>query len=140
MNNIASARKPRKHRNMRDMPKWQRFIIRNIYTIVITAVLAAVIAGVVLICVSRSKSREASVFKGTYYIDEYTAYEFNGKREGAMCLGETTRYDFTYKVKDGKITIDFKEDRIADASYSYTEKNGTITLLDGKSQYILKKQ
>ncbi len=140
MNNIASARKPRKHRNMRDMPKWQRFIIRNIYTIVITAVLAAVIAGVVLICVSRSKSREAAVFRGTYYIDEYTAYEFNGKGAGAICLGETTRYDFTYKVKDGKITIDFKEDRITDASYSYTEKNGTITLLDGQSQYILKKQ
>ena len=129
-----------KHKNMRDLPKWQRFIIRNIYTIVITVVLAALVAGVVLICLSRSKGREVSVFNGTYHIDEYTAYEFNGKGKGAMCLGETTRYDFTYKVKDGKIIIDFKEKRIADASYTYTEGNGTIILLDGKTEYVLKKQ
>ena len=137
MADITVKRKSKKHRNMRDMPKWQRFIIRNIYTIVITAVLAAVIAGIVLICVSRSKSRELSVFSGVYHIDEYTAYEFNGKGEGAMCLGETTRYDFTYTVTDGKITVDFKDERITDASYSYTEENGEITLIDGDTKYIL---
>ena len=140
MADITVKRKSNKHKNMRDLPKWRRFIIRNIYTIVITAVLAALVAGIVLICVSRSKGREVSVFNGTYHIDEYTAYEFNGKGKGAMCLGETTRYDFKYTVADGKITIDFEEENIADASYSFTEANGTITLLDGKTEYVLKKQ
>ena len=52
--------------------------------------------GIVPICRSCSKTPDASDFDGTYYIDDYTAYEFDGKGNGAMCLDGTTRYVFDY--------------------------------------------
>ncbi len=52
---------------------------------------------------------DVSGFDGAYYIDDYTAYEFDGKGNGAMCLGGTTRYVFDYSVKDDKVSFDFED-------------------------------
>ena len=123
------------------MPKWKRFLRRYGFYIVSALILAVVVLGIVLICKSCSKTPDTSDFDGTYYIDDYTAYEFDGKGKGAMCLGDTTRYVFDYVIKDDEISFDFEDSRVKDAAYSFTVDKSTITLIEsGGTTYTLKKQ
>ena len=126
----------------RKVPKWKRFLRRYGFYIVSALILAAVVLGIVLICRSCSKTPDASDFDGTYYIDDYTAYEFDGKGKGAMCLGGTTRYVFEYTVKDDKISFNFEDSRVKDAAYSFTVDKSTITLTEsgGTTTYTLTKK
>lgn len=124
------------------MPKWKRFLRRYGFYIVSALILVAVVLGIVLICKSCSKTPDTSDFDGTYYIDDYTAYEFDGKGKGAMCLGDTTRYVFDYLIKDDEISFDFEDSRVKDAAYSFTVDKSTITLTEsgGTTTYTLTKK
>lgn len=136
------VRMPPTSQKRRKVPKWKRFLRRYGFYIVSALILAAVVLGIVLICRSCSKTPDASDFNGTYYIDDYTAYEFDGKGKGAMCLGDTTRYVFEYTVKDDKISFNFEDDRVKDAAYSFTVDKSTITLTEngGTTTYTLTKK
>ena len=124
------------------MPKWKRFLRRYGFYIVSALILAVVVFGIILICKSCSKATDASDFNGTYYIDDYTVYEFDGKGKGAMCLGYTTRYVFDYLIKDDEISFDFEDSRVKDAAYSFTVDKSTITLTEsgGTTTYTLTKK
>ena len=126
----------------RKIPKWKRFLRRYGFYIVSALILAVVVLGIVLICKSCSKTPDTSDFDGTYYIDDYTAYEFDGKGKGAMCLGDTTRYVFDYVIKDDEISFDFEDSRVKDAAYSFSINNNTITLIEsgGTTSYTLTKK
>ena len=125
----------------RKIPKWKRFLRRYGFYIVSALILAVVVLGIVLICKSCSKTPDTSDFDGTYYIDDYTAYEFDGKGKGAMCLGDTTRYVFDYVIKDDEISFDFEDSRVKDTAYGFTVNKSTITLIEsGGTTYTLKKQ
>ena len=122
--------------------KWKRFLRRYRFFVVSALILAVVVLGIVLICKSCSKTPDASDFDGTYYIDDYTAYEFDGKGKGAMCLGGTTRYVFDYVIKDDEISFDFEDSRVTDAAYSFTVDKSKITLIEngGMTTYTLTKK
>ena len=126
----------------RKVPKWKRFLRRYGFYIVSALILAAVVLGIVLICKSCSKTPDASDFDGTYYIDDYTAYEFDGKGKGAMCLGNTTRYVFDYSVKDDTISLDFEDVRINDTTYTFTLNGDAITITEasGANSYTMTKK
>lgn len=135
------VRMPPTPKKRRKVPKWIQFPRRYGFCIVSALILAAVVLGIVLICRSCSKTPDTSDFNGTYYIDDYTAYEFDGKGKGAMCLGDTTRYVFDYLIKDDEISFDFEDSRVKDAAYSFTVDKSTITLIEsGGTTYTLKKQ
>lgn len=126
------------------MPKWKKFLSNYGFYIICALVLAVIVLGVVLLCrgCSQSKTTDVSSFDGTYYIDDYTVYEFDGKGKGAMCLGETTRYVFDYLIKDDEISFDFEDSRVKDAAYSFTVDKSTITLTEsgGTTTYTLTKK
>lgn len=126
------------------MPKWKKFLSNYGFYIICALVLAVIVLGIVLLCrgCSQSKTTDVSSFNGTYYIDDYTVYEFDGKGKGAMCLGDTTRYVFEYTVKDDRISFNFEDDRVKDTDYKYIKNDNTITLTElvGKSSYMLTKK
>ena len=126
------------------MPKWKKFLLNYGFYIICALVLAVIVLGIVLLCrgCSHNKTTDVSSFNGTYYIDDYTAYEFDGKGKGAMCLGDTTRYVFEYTVKDDRISFNFEDDRVKDTDYKYIKNDNTITLTElvGKSSYMLTKK
>lgn len=126
----------------RRVPKWKMFFRNYGFYIVAVTVLAFIVFGIVLICKSCSRSPDASDFDGTYYIDNYTAYEFDGNGKGAMCLGDTTRYVFDYTVKDDTVSFDFEDVRIKDSVYTFTVEDDGFTLTDtnGTASYVLKKK
>ena len=142
-NNVRRPiRIPPTQQTRRKVPKWKRFLRRYGFYIVSALILAVVVLGIVLICKSCSKATDASDFNGTYYIDDYTSYEFDGKGKGAMCLGDTTRYVFDYLIKDDEISFDFEDSRVKDAAYSFTVDKSTITLIEsgGTTSYTLSKK
>ena len=142
-NNVRRpVRIPPTPQRRRKVPKWKRFLRRYGFYIVSALILAVVVLGIVLICKSCSKTPDASDFNGTYYIDDYTAYEFDGKGKGAMLLGDTTRYVFDYLIKDDEISFDFEDSRVKDAAYSFSINNNTITLIEsgGTTSYTLTKK
>ena len=132
------------------LPKFKQFFCRGFFSgyrlvIVAAVVLVAVAVGIILICRGCSKAPDdtsAPAPDGTYYIDDYTAYEFDGKGEGAICLGGTTRYDFAYSVTDDKVSFDFEDDRINDITYSFTLNGDVLTITDasGANSYTMTKK
>ena len=142
-NNVRRpVRIPPTPQKRRTVPKWKRFLRRYGFYIVSALILAAVVLGIVLICRSCSKTPDASDFDGTYYIDDYTAYEFDGKGKGAMCLGGTTRYVFDYSVKDDTVSFDFEDMKINDTSYIFILNGDTITITEtnGANSYTMTKK
>ena len=142
-NNVRRpVRIPPTQQTRRRVPKWKRFLRRYRFYIVSALILAVVVLGIVLICRSCSKATDASDFNGTYYIDDYTAYEFDGKGKGAMLLGDTTRYVFDYSVKDGTVSFDFEDMKINDTTYTFTLNGDTITITEtsGANSYTMTKK
>ena len=142
-NNVRRpVRMPPTSQKRRKAPKWKRFLSRYGFYIVSALILAAVVLGIVLICRSCSKTPDASDFDGTYYIDDYTAYEFDGKGKGAMCLGGTTRYVFDYSVKDDTVSFDFEDMHINDTTYTFALNGDTITIteISGANSYTMTKK
>ncbi len=138
--NTASV--PASPQNRRKLPKWKLFFHRYEYYFILVLLLATLVLGIILLCRGCSKMQNASDFDGIYYIDDYTAYEFDGKGKGAMCLGETTRYVFDYSVKNGTVSFEYEDKRINDTTYTFTLNGNTITITEtnGANSYTMTKK
>ena len=124
------------------VPKRAGLLPKRGFRIVSAVLLLAVVCGIILICKSCRKTPDASDFDGIYYIDDYTAYEFDGKGKGALCLGDTTRYVFDYSVRDDSVSLDFEDDRVTDTTYTFTLTGTSITITrptDANSYTMTKK-
>lgn len=98
--------------------------------IIISVILAAVmILSVILIVKSCSGSGDA--LKGTWDLDGVTVYQFDGNGHGSLNLPSNT-YAFTYEIKDNELHIDFESDAARDADYTFSVKNGVLTMTGGE--------
>ena len=96
---------------------------------IITVILAAVmILSIILIVKSCSGS---DVLKGTWNLDGVTVYQFDGNGHGSLNLPSNT-YPFTYEIKDNELRIDFESDAARDADYTFSVKNGVLTMTGGE--------
>lgn len=83
---------------------------------------------------------------GTFlYEDNKTKYVFKEDGTGSMS-SDDYKYDYTYKVDENLLSIDFSNNEVHDVVYSFelnkgilklTSKEGTVTI---NEQYILKKE
>ena len=97
---------------------------------IITVILAAVlILSVILIVKSCSGSDD--VLKGTWDLDGVTVYQFDGNGHGSLNLPSNT-YAFTYEIKDNELHIDVESDAARDADYTFSVKNGVLTMTGGE--------
>ena len=96
---------------------------------IITVILAAVmILSIILIVKSCSGS---DVLKGTWNLDGVTVYQFDGNGHRSLNLPSNT-YPFTYEIKDNELRIDFESDAARDADYTFSVKNGVLTMTGGE--------
>ena len=49
------------------------------------------------------------VMDGTWVYDNYMSFEFDGKKNGYMHVGDL-EYDYSYKVRGNKLKLDFTDD------------------------------
>lgn len=118
-------------------------------SMIVLIVLILIIGIVSIILINRNKSIETNSpsskensLNGTFSFDENVKYEFNNGN-GLMYDGDT-KYEYTYTINNEKISIDFVDEMIYDATYSYHLEDDTLTLVgeDGTigGEYILKKE
>ena len=104
----------------------QRLMIqRGIVGLVALGILILII---VLIC--KGCSGGSDVLAGKWDVDGTTFYEFDGDGKGALILPSKT-YDFTYKIDNDQIHIDYKNESVHDGSYTFTVVNDKLTLVGG---------
>ena len=95
--------------------KRQRAVIVSLFALLI------VILIVVLICKGcAGGKKDLSVLQGTWYYDQYTEYEFDGKGNGCMCIDKTNHYEFTYDIDGDTLKVDYALDYVTDCEYTYT--------------------
>ena len=92
-------------------------------------VLLAVLA-VVFVLSAAMVARELlkhDALKGTWTLDESTAYVFDGKGSGTLHLPMGS-YAFSYTIEDNIVTLDFADEALTDASYSFLLGRNALTL------------
>lgn len=110
----------------------------------LSAVLAVLILGILLIGKGCAGGRRDALC-GKWDLDGVTTYVFDGKGAGALELPEK-KYEFRYKLRKGKISIDFADEKARDVTYAVTIKKEELTLVSEENKntatvtYRLKKQ
>ena len=103
-----------------------------------------VIVVLVLLFLILHFSKSSNKLVGTWVYDEYSQYVFDESGQGEL-LVENISYEYTYKIENENVIIDFAEDVIRDCDYTFsvdgtelTHKGGTGT--DGGTYRLNKKK
>lgn len=105
----------------------QRLMIqRGILGLVALGILILII---VLIC--KGCSGSSDVLAGKWDVDGTTFYEFDGDGKGALILPSKT-YDFTYKIDNDQLHIDYENESVHDGSYTFKNDGNKLTLIGGE--------
>lgn len=86
------------------------------------------IAFLVVLLIKTCSSK--SPLKGKWNLDGITKYEFYDDVKGAMVLPSSI-YEFTYKIEENKVIIDFVAENANDAEYEFSVDGKTLTLTGG---------
>ena len=109
--------------------------------LLIILIFIAIISILAVIAINNS-IKSKNPLNGTFIYNDKVKYEFNGKTKGAM-YDRDTKYLYTYKVEGDKLIINFKDDAVYDATYTFKLEEDTLTLIGGEGtvggEYILKK-
>ena len=104
----------------------QLMIQRGIVGLVALAILILIIVLIVKGC-----SGSSDVLAGKWDVDGTTFYEFDGDGKGALILPSKT-YDFTYKIDNDQIHIDYENESVHDGSYTFKIDGNKLTLIGGE--------
>ena len=106
--------------------KRQRTVIASLLALIFIVIF------IVLICKGcAGGKKDLSVLQGTWYYDQYTEYEFDGKGNGCMCIDKTNHYEFTYDIDGDTLKVDYALDYVTDCEYTYTVDGDKLTLVGG---------
>ena len=106
--------------------KRQRTVIASLLALLFVVIF------IVLICKGcAGGKKDLSVLQGTWYYDQYTEYEFDGKGNGCMCIDKTNHYEFTYDIDGDTLKVDYALDYVTDCEYTYTVDGDKLTLVGG---------
>ncbi len=102
----------------------KRRLRRRVYRVLLGVLAAVFVLSAAM--VARGLLRHDAL-KGTWTLDESTAYVFDGKGGGTLRL-PLGSYAFSYTIEDNVVTLDFADDALADASYSFRLGRKAMTL------------
>lgn len=116
--------------------KMQKKIIRSILIISIVIIILIILKAILF----KQKDDSKLEIYGTWTTDGVTTYKFNKNKTGALIL-PLNKYEFTYKIKDDNLEIDFKSKKAKDAKYKYYFEKKQLVLEgeNGKFIFIRKK-
>lgn len=103
--------------------------------LILISVLTLVMAIFVVILLFKGCSNDKntnSELAGVWYYDQYTEYEFDCEGNGCMCLDGNNHFEFTYKVENGVLYLDFALDYVTDCQYTYSVDGDKLTLVGGE--------
>ena len=77
-------------------------------------------------------TQNRDVLFGTWTVDGYTSYYFDGQGQGNMLLPDDS-FNFSYMIQGDLLEIDFEDNTATDAKYQFTVKNDKLTLVGKKA-------
>ena len=89
-----------------------------------------VIVVLVLLFLILHFSKSSNKLVGTWVYDEYSQYVFDESGQGEL-LVENISYEYTYKIENENVIIDFAEDVIRDCDYTFSVDGTELTLKGG---------
>ena len=96
---------------------------RRIKKISLIIILIIIIAIILFIIFKKDKDK----LIGSWTTDGVTIYEFNNDNTGYLKVS-LGKHEFTYKIEDDKLFIDFKNEKSTDSEYTYSFKDGKLIL------------
>ena len=91
----------------------------------------SVLFGSVLMYIFGVIGSHPEVMDGTWVYDNYMSFEFDGKKNGYMHLGDL-EYDYSYKVRGNKLKLDFTDEAVEDCVYKFSINKNNLTLVGGE--------
>ena len=112
-------------RSRRSIKKKKKGIISKL--IVLIVLVAIIICSIIFISRTINNVKQYNKILGSWTTDGYTVYEFYEKNKGALVLPIAT-YDFTYKIEENRVYIDFQNEKSIDSDYEFSFKNEKMIL------------
>lgn len=122
---------------------------RKTHKIVILSIciVIVIVVAVVVVLINKNDNHQVSESEndliGTFHYNDSIRYEFKKNGKGAMYDGNS-KYQYTYTSDGEKIKMDFKNEAVHDATYTFKLENDTLTLQGEEGttggEYILKKE
>lgn len=79
--------------------------------------------------VDKNSSTDANLLIGTFvYKTDGTVYEFKKDGTGSMTTGDY-KFEYKYTAQNGNLEIDFNEEKVHDAKYTYSINDNSLTLV-----------
>ena len=109
---------------------------RRIAIVFFTILLILVIGMIAYMAISvrTEKENEKDLLAGTWSPDLVTFYTFDGEGSGSMQTS-LSNYAFTYELKEQAVVIDYEDEKVSDAAYSFVVSDEgnilTLTAYDG---------
>lgn len=106
---------------------------QRILASVLVVALAVLVLIVTLVCKNYADRNKAiTELLGVWHYDQYTEYEFGEKGNGCICLDNSSHFEFTYKVEDDTLYLDFALDYVTDCQYTFSVDGEKLTLVGGE--------
>lgn len=120
-----------------------KIILISLIIIVILAIIGIIVLVNIFNNGNKSVVESNKTLNGIYVYNESVKYEFDGKSKGNMYDGDS-KYEYTYVIDDKKLSIDFKDEMMYDATYEFTLENDTLVLIGREGttggEYTLNKE
>ena len=117
----------------------------KIIWITIVAILVVLIIVVLVLKLNKKTNNVENIdtsLLGTYSYEGDTKYKFDKNGRGSLSVGKD-KYSYSYKIEDSKLIIDFDDEHVHDATYSYQLDNNSLKLIGEEGtaggEYILYK-
>lgn len=115
---------------------------KQTFKIILITVLVIVMIAIITIAIINI-FKPVDALKGTFLYNKDVKYEFDGKGNGAMYDNKTI-YKYTYFIEENILKIDFKDEAVKDATYTFSIKDSILTLIGGEGtiggEYILERE
>lgn len=112
--------------------------------IIIFIIVLVITIGIVIIMNMKNEIKnENGLLNGTFIYDEDIKYIFDGKGMGKMLL-QTEEYEFVYNIVQNELNLDFTDENIHDANYTFEVQEHQLKLIGGEGttggEYTLNKE
>ena len=98
--------------------------------IVMLILIVIVIISIIMLLLGLRKTPQSSII-GSWTTDGVTIYEFSKHNKGKL-IASLKEYEFTYKIDNDTLAIDFKNEKSKDTTYTYTFEDNKL-ILEGEN-------
>lgn len=111
--------------------------IKNKKILIPVACIIAILIIIFIILCANNKENDKKLL-GSWSTKGNTIYEFEKKGKGKMIV-PLKEYNFTYKIEDNKLYIDYEDESANDAEYEYTIEKNKLTINGERGTFKLTK-